>query len=441
MSFDFLLRPVSDAEPCGPDLDLAGDNEYFDYLFPAEGRLPERFFIATEAKIFDRSSINLASEIKSITALLERSKDLRLMVLQARFCAVVGDLSQFVATLEIIASCLDLYWTDIHPRAEDGDYIMRRNALEVLDSKATVTMPIEYAVLFKDKQIGAISLHMHKLANGKVPALANEEALKTTDIQSRLLEPDNANAVANSKDLFQRAISSFKKIKSICIDNSDYDYAPSFDAALEICTETLSVLNAGQATQSPAEDDGQFSGSNSDTGSNGSSVVAQPAAFITNIAPIEVGAILSANDVRQGLFALETYFANFEPSSPSLILARQARRLYGRPMTEVLAELLPSKADNASIVLDSHSGFSINATKMRAMSGATEAGGGATESFADAKLLAKRGEVVGLALAIERFLREAEPSSPVPLLLSKLRSFLEKDFVAILKELTGENAS
>ena len=44
MRYDSLHAPVSEAEPCGPDLDETGDDGYANYMLLASGRLPSKFF-------------------------------------------------------------------------------------------------------------------------------------------------------------------------------------------------------------------------------------------------------------------------------------------------------------------------------------------------------------------------------------------------------------
>ena len=41
-----LCAPVADGEPCGPDLELAGDADYLNFFAQVEGILPGSFFNA-----------------------------------------------------------------------------------------------------------------------------------------------------------------------------------------------------------------------------------------------------------------------------------------------------------------------------------------------------------------------------------------------------------
>ena len=46
-----------------------------------------------------------------------------------------------------------------------------------------------------------------------------------------------------------------------------------------------------------------------------------------------------------------------------------------------------------------------------------------------------RADAAGLILSAEAFFRQAEPSSPIPLLLERARDYLNRDFASIMNEL------
>ncbi|MBK8456308.1 MAG: type VI secretion system ImpA family N-terminal domain-containing protein [Phyllobacteriaceae bacterium] len=436
MKPEFLLSPVNDEKPCGPDLDAAGDNAYFDYMLTAEARLPTRFVDAVKGELFDRQSIDLASETKAVSALLERSRDLRLLVLLARFEAVTGDIVAFADTLDAMASLLETYWTDVHPNADSGDLTMRQVALEMLDDAATIAMPIAYAPLFKDRRIGAVSLHTNQLASGKVAALANETAFSSGDVIEALSRDDNAAAIVAVHERTSRATAGLKRIRSQFLDHSEYDYAPSFDRSLETLQALASMLAAhcpalaGTAPVAPAGAEDPQTGSGATPMSSDSAPLAATVAAPT-------GPVRSPADVRAALAAVERYFAGVEPSSPVLILVRQTSRLYGRPLVEALGELLPGGADSAAIAFDAKSGFRIDMGKMRALSAEIDVAANREPELAGTFAVASRGEALSAMLAIEHYVRFAEPSSPTPVLLARARAFLDKDFAAVVRDLLG----
>ena len=124
-----------------------------------------------------------------------------------------------------------------------------------------------------------------------------------------------------------------------------------------------------------------------------------------------------------------------------MILVHQARELIGKPLVDALKSLLPEMAETAIIKLDASSKFEIKMARMQDLSSVAVSGKSATDNFVgpkleDAAFVAKtRLDATALVLAVEGYYRSSEPSSPVPLLLSKAREYLSKDFSAIIKDL------
>ena len=116
-----LCVPLSETDPCGPDLDLSGDAEYLHFFAQTEGILPSSFFSAEDGRPFDRASVDLPCQIAAIAPLWERSRDLRLLVIKARLMIVNRDLAGFAMSIAAIAEWLDKFRDEVHPRAADGD--------------------------------------------------------------------------------------------------------------------------------------------------------------------------------------------------------------------------------------------------------------------------------------------------------------------------------
>ena len=112
-----LCVPLSEADPCGPDLDLEGDADYLNFLAGSEGILPTLFFSTEDGKPFDRSTVDLPGQIELLKPLWDRSRDLRLLVMRARLLILNKDLSGFAGTLAAIAEWLEGFWDAVHPRA------------------------------------------------------------------------------------------------------------------------------------------------------------------------------------------------------------------------------------------------------------------------------------------------------------------------------------
>jgi hypothetical protein len=48
MRYDSLRSPLSETDPCGPDLDEIGDGDYANYMLLASRRLPDKYYRVSE---------------------------------------------------------------------------------------------------------------------------------------------------------------------------------------------------------------------------------------------------------------------------------------------------------------------------------------------------------------------------------------------------------
>ena len=115
----------------------------------------------------------------------------------------------------------------------------------------------------------------------------------------------------------------------------------------------------------------------------------------------------------------------------------QARELVGKSLVEALEMLMPEGAAKAVIAFSGGPPFQLDMGKMKAITKtATEgvqgdgAGQAAPEFHAET-----RQEAEALISSVDAFFRTHEPSSPIPMLISKARAFMSRDFSAILADL------
>ncbi|MCU0831471.1 MAG: type VI secretion system ImpA family N-terminal domain-containing protein [Rhizobiaceae bacterium] len=434
-----LLDPVSDERPCGPDLDEAGDSAFTSYLLTAESRLPGTSYVDVDGKVvFDRK-IELASELAEIEALLSRTRDLRLLVLAAQFQACAQDLAGFAQTVEAICNLTVARWDDVHPQAYEGSLQLRRATLEGLDERSKVVQPLRYAAFAKDKQVGALTLRKWEVALKPESALPKDHVVAWPVFLASLGAPENQASARTCLTLYTRAANALKSLIDVFREKTDYQEVPSFgllidhfetfaarmaDAFPDMATPVSDEVAVGEQAASPA-------GSEAPDGTRAGSP-----------SPVDPpsGPVMSVAEAGGHLAAIEAYFATREPSSPCLLLVRQARMLLGRPMIEAIEMLAPSRVDSARIILEKGNQFVIDAPRMRALSARAEPLNGGFDAMEGMPELSSRGEAVAAIAAVERFMAAAEPASAVPMLLAKARELSAKDFVGLLRELFPANA-
>lgn len=443
MRYDKLLEPLSDEEPCGPDLDEEGDDDFINYTFGAEDRLPTRFFDADTGAPFDKSSVDLKSEIKQIKKLLESSRDLRLLSLDARFHCLSGNIIGFSEAIQASAQLIDKYWENIHPIGTDDNFFMRQNILETLSSRITVLLPLQFATLVNDKRSGNVTYRQHAISLGEVEPREGESTLDSGAIAAALSSDDNSEQVALIHASIGEAKKSLESIRNSFTENSGYEYAPMFDDLTEELTRYNKLLETGQqslASDIDSDIDNDEDAADDESGST-RDTAPKKAAIPTSLSDGTKILVSDQSAAVRALAGAETYFATFEPSAPALILVHQARVLVGKPLVEALQALLPEKATSAMIKLDSDSKFEINMARMQELSQKAATSASGENAFVGPQPeepgfnAQTRIDATALILAVEGYYRSCESSSPIPLLLSKARDYLSRDFNAIIKDL------
>jgi type VI secretion system protein ImpA len=441
MRFDTLINRVSDDEPCGPDLDEAGDDQYLNYMLGADNRMPTRYLDSETGQPFDRAQIDLKVETKTISEFLEQSRDLRLLTLEARFQALAGQVTGFSECLQAIASLLDTHWNDVHPKGYEGDFTLRQNIVSGLEDRTTVVFPLQYAPLLRDQRAGPISLRDYQLSIGKAEAREEERTIDINQIMDTFRSEAHRAAVDALHATIRSGLASLTKIKTAFDEGTNYEYSPSFDLLRGVLNDITAFIEAartdlaGSSAAAEASDADAAGAGDTDAASDSSA----PASAVAVSTSVKVGKIEIASHgaASAALLAAEKYFGGKEPSSPALLLVHEARQLIGKPLVAALEALMPDNVEYASIVVDQSVGFSFSMTKLRAI--VEDYTATAEEIYVEEEIpeytAATRPEAVALMNGVSAFFRVVEPSSPIPMVLGRAERFVSQSFQSILSDL------
>jgi type VI secretion system protein ImpA len=441
MAIDWLTDAISEDAPCGPDMIEADNEEFVGYYFEAEANLPARYFTPgirgpkdefAPGVLFDTKSITHAAEKTTILGLLKTTRDIRLLSLLARQQVLVGRLEGFTEAVEGIAALLDAYPTDLHPQ----DNADRRSALEELMAVATVVTPLQYLNLAGS---GEVSLRKYLAASGQSEKREGETDLSTGVLLSELGSPSNKAAVDQSWKHIGAAQAAIQRIKGACL-RSDRPFTLALAPTVEALTEMQKLigqarpdLQANLVVASPAADSSMTQGDSLESG-----VPAAPAAVAAATVPSLAPQVIATQAAaRQGLQAIELFFARYEPSSAALLLVTQARLLVGKPLVEAIETLLPADANNTRIDFGAETGFSMSMDRLRILSQELARLVPATPDVdpGPPPVIETRSEVAAWLRDVEDYFRKREPASPIPLLLSRAKAYLDKDFAALISEI------
>ncbi|TDX67033.1 putative component of type VI protein secretion system [Methylosinus sp. sav-2] len=343
----FLSSPVTEADPCGPDLDENGDAAFMNFFAFAPFQLPETFF--TDGRPFDPTDNEFREAIEYIPAMLadvmKRTRDLRLMVFLARLAILKRNLDEFVDTIAAMATLLERYWDGVHPRPRDGSVKARADILDELDV-SVVTISLQFVTLHTDRRKGIVAFRStvlaeqekaaegaeggEKPAGGRIAAMTQEQIVRT-------LADAGEEAVAATRASFQRLEAALKNIRARFAEHTSGAETPEFGALLKVVGGVLTFFSlAFPDPTAPEPEDGEEAGGEAPR-----------------------GAIGCAADARRALDAAKDYFCLFEPSNPALPLVAQAIALQGKTFIEVLAALLPDRHSYAQFSIGGENAFKL----------------------------------------------------------------------------------
>jgi type VI secretion system protein ImpA len=435
IEFTTLAGPVSDEEPCGPDLDLAGDPDYMNFIARTEGLLPATYFSGPEGKPFDRATIDFAAEFATAAPLLDRTRDIRLLALLAKLFILNRDLTGFAACIGLTDTLLNERWDDVHPQGMDGDFGIRMAALESLDDMPPVVFPMQYMPLVNHRRMGPITYRSWMIATGEAKPREGEAILEPAAIETALMEVE-LPALIETRGQFQGLQSALGNLRDICVDRAGADRAAKLERLPDLVGKILKLIEGVVIKRDPSL---AAAPADSAEAADGDGAAAAPST-------IPAGAVASTRDVADALAAIVDYFGRHEPSSPALLLVRQAEQLMGKSFLEVMRVLVPNHMEQAAVQIGKDKQiFDLPIERLSAFAEGLpvpdEEAAETTDAAAPRRLEAKtRADAIRLLDQIGTYYRVAEPSSPVPFLTDRARSFAERDFLSLLKELLPEAA-
>lgn len=428
-----LCDPLTADDPCGPDLDQAGDSEYLNFFAQVEGVLPTSFFSLEDGKPFDPSTIDLRAQVTEADRLLTRTRDIRLLAIRARLLVLNRDIAGFSVTMTAIAECLDRFWDRVHPLPEGEGLTARRTAISAFDLP-TVIFPLQYAPLFEGRRAGSIAYRAWITATGEVKSRTGEAGPSAAAITEAIASADPAD-LADARNHLALLDQSVQRIRNIFAANG----IALLDALGDLVRKMRALIDPRAASVGISDREGSHPADD------------RQAALIGAVA------LTSISDAARALAAVGDYYARSEPSSPVLPLVRQAHQLIGKSFLEIMSILVPTHVEKAAFQIGTNPVFDLPVNKLPSVSTAritsndlpandqdtsdqdASVAVSATPSAA-AYRAGSRSQALALLESVQRYFRHAEPSSPVPMLCQRALALADRDFMGVLEDVLPKSA-
>lgn len=479
--FESLNKPISDDQPCGPDLELENDVPYLNFVTRAEGMFPDSFFD------FDRSSIDFDAELATCAAISRKSIDFRVLVPFAKLLILNRDIRGFQQCLSAIAALLENRWEEAHPQPMDGDSSFRGSVLQALDDVPQTVLPLQGAPLFKTRRFGPVMYRHHLLVEKTIQprkviqysdddgssTIEEEKVPQAADFRGAIGDVELAELVG-IRDVAENIFGALETIEKVYDDKSGKVGFLRFKELKPLAQTLFLFLDSSVAARDPAQARNAVAGAaaDDDAGADDDGAPQQQASQ---------GAVATSSEAWAAIRAAADYFARKETTNPARLWLAQALALFGKSFYDALRALVPDYAGQASVALTRELPLTLTIERLSELlpeeppaeeevaeetyeaASAAEPDGSESGEAADGegteaspgqeappppappaqpKVFIARDRMAAIRLieSASAFIRISEPSSPVPILLDQAKASSARDFVSLLRDVLPQSA-
>ena len=420
-----LTSPVPGEDPCGPDFDAEGNVDYLNFFASVDAVFPASFFEVKDGegnvRRFDPKVHDLDAKIEAAKGFVRRTSDLRLIVLLAKLSILGKDLQGFTVCIEAIAELLDRQWDGVHPRIEGDDFAHRKMAIEALDVMPTVVIPFQFLPLAESRRHGSISYRTWLMTKGEVAPRADDTFLDAAAVAQVFdqIDLDRLKAVTASYVALAALV---ERVCRIWTEKARSSGMLNLDRVQQIIAGIVSMLEGVVRRRDPVAVETVPEAEEAPGGVTGASDPAYASSRVASVAAAEAA-----------LSGVAAYFGRLEPSSPALLLVRQAKHLFGKSFAEAIHILVPNHAETATINIGRGWFFDLSVDRMAALLDAAEIQEPKSpEGPEPVYSVTSRGQALALLEQVSAFFRNVEPSSPIPFLVDRARELAQRDFLSLL---------
>jgi hypothetical protein len=175
------------------------------------------------------------------------------------------------------------------------------------------------------------------VANGEVNPREDEDTVDGGTILGEIGDAD-AEQMAALIAKMKRGRDAINSIRTTCISEGGFDTAPVLEKLPEAFEEIIAMISQGT---------GADVGGDAAEGEGAEGEAVGIAAAAGAYVQLPTGDVKTREDAIEALFQAERYYALHEPSSPLVLLLREARSAASKTFAELVSELLPSSASSA----------------------------------------------------------------------------------------------
>jgi len=320
------LQPVAPDAPCGPNLEY--EQDFLALEQAARGKDEQQY----GKTVIPAEAPDWADVVDRATSLLDRSRDLRIVLHLTRGLTSTQGLVGLRDGLALIRDLLENFWEPLHPQLfvdGEADPVMRINALASFgDPSGEGLVRDTRAAMFLDCPLGKFTVRdVEKILDTK--AVVAE--LPATADQLRSMVRDAIVADAGALTEATQGLEALDAISAIVVAKGDAVQMPDF-ALLRGVLKVADSLTRGIRAEIALRDNGSGDGAPAESG--GASAV------------VGVGEIRTRADAVHALERVCEFLVRNEPTNPAPLLIRRAQRIMTMPFMDIIRELAPEAVGN-----------------------------------------------------------------------------------------------
>ena len=341
MDLEKLKAPITEESPCGEDLYDLGDMGFFalEGLVPMPDGLKEE----EETEWGDISKKSLA--------LLERSKDIRLMLHLARAQLSLRGFRGFSDVINLLIKTTMEYWDDIYPRLDpdDRDPIERVNALKILGHSFAVLNVLKQQPIVESQAFGRFSFRDCEIADGNIIVQNEEDNVDASRLHAAFMDADKEDLLQQIERLDQ-FIKSLDKFDKYLLDTIPGDAPTEIKELIKVLNGIIKTINLHVENRDDWPVGNVEVSSDSDVANIANIAEGTPSSYAA--ATINKG-INSRDDVIRSIDEICKYYQKNEPSSPVPLFLQRAQRLVNKDFMEIIKDM----AEDAVSEISNITGF------------------------------------------------------------------------------------
>jgi type VI secretion system protein ImpA len=333
IDFDRFAGPISDDSPCGIDCEYDGD---FLALSQAIAGKPEQQFGDTVIPAVPPDWRQV--EVLAL-ALMERTRDLRVVAWLSLATTHLHGVSAFAAGLRLMQMLCERYWDEVHPRIDvDGeiDPYLRMNAIAAFSGSEfsgedRLIQALRTAEITK-QPLALIYRDLEQSYSKAPEAQFTETQVDSALIDALASQSDSLLAISSAYDSYI-ALRKLVEDKVTALEMPDFERLSSVLKPVQRAIERLKSTAAEEVSDDERGDLG--------------AIGASPQGVSVS------GVIQSREDARRALERVCEYLERTEPSNPAALFARRAQRLLNMPFLDIMRELSPDSISHLEMLTGS----------------------------------------------------------------------------------------